>query len=119
MNDGQYTPTQEDSHAELRARQGWSVAAMRDEIDAKDKKIEELNQLLFEGYNHVNTLKENLSEVVNGARSLQRQLNGFQSPVRNALNLLRLVNCGNLDQAKINQAILELEDIDKRRVSHA
>jgi len=79
-----HTPTQADSHAALQQRQGWSVAAMRDEIEA-----------------------------------LQRQLNGFQSHVRNALNLMRLVNCGNLDQAKINQAIVELESIDKRRRDHA
>lgn len=47
--------------------------------------------------------------------ALTRQLNMHQSRVGNALNLLRLVNCGNLDQAKVNMAILQLEDIDKRR----
>lgn len=50
--------------------------------------------------------------------SLKRQLNSFQAPIRNALNLLRLVNCGHVDQAKVNQAISVLEDIDKRKAAN-
>jgi len=94
----QHTPTQTDSHAELRARQGWSVAAIRDEINALKAENEALKKEIYAVRNHWSQYNTS-----------------FFSRVRNALNYLALVNCGNLCQAYINCAVLELKDIDKRR----
>ncbi len=93
----QHTPTQAGSHAELQARQGWSVAAMRDEMDAKDQLINAKDQL-------IDALKAK-------NEALTRQINGFQSRVGNALRLLKNVHCGNTSQALVNHAQLELGDV--------
>ena len=88
MNDGtQHAPDQSDSHEILSTRQGWSVAAMRDEIEAKDRVIDKLT----------------------------RQLALYEICSSNALNLLSVVNCGNADQGKLNFAIEQLKDIKRRR----
>lgn len=107
-----HTPTQQDSHEQLQQRQGWSVAAMRQEIDSQANKIESYQRSMIDAICVIADLQAN-------DEALTRQLNGHQAHVRNALTLLRAVNCGNLDQAKIRQAILELEDIDKRRGANA
>ncbi len=94
----QHTPTQVDSHAELQARQGWSVAAMRDQIDRLTAENEALKKEIYQVRNHWSQYNTS-----------------FFSRVRNALSYLNLVNCGNVDQAKIECAKLELLDIDRRR----
>ena len=102
-----HTPTQADSHAELQARQGWSVAAMREQMDAKDLVIDRQAA-------EIDALKKELYNV----RNHWSQYNtSFFARVRNAINYLALVNCGNLCQAYINCAVLELKDIDRRRNS--
>ena len=100
-----HTPTQADSHEALQARQGWSVASMREEIDALKKELYESRDF-WSRSNH---------DLLEQLQITQRQLNGFQARVRNALNYLELVNCGNVDRAKIECAKLELLDIDRRR----
>lgn len=82
-----HTPTQTDSHEELQARQGWSVAAMREEIDAKGQEIDKL----------------------------KRTLANYEIRSHNALEFLRLVNCGNVDQGKVASAIAELNDIQRSK----
>lgn len=82
-----YPLNEQESHAYLMQRQGWSVAAMRSELDAKDQVIEKQ----------------------------KRQLALYEIKTHNALQFLDLVNCGNTDQAKVQCAIQELNDIFRQR----
>ena len=92
-----YTPTQEDSHAELQARQGWSVAFMRDEINALKEDFLAVEQ----------SRKQWQAE----AERQQRRADGLTTKARNALSLLKNVHCGNVSQALVNHAQLELRDV--------
>lgn len=93
-----HTPTQADSHAELQSRNGLTAAAMRDQIDRLTAENEALKKEIYQVRNHWSQYN-----------------NAFFLRVRNALAYLRLVNTSNVNQAYINCAKLELEDIDKRR----
>lgn len=116
-----HTPTQQDSHAELQAYQGWSVASMREEIDRKEANIQECLERESVYVRKIESLEaenEALKKEIYQVRNHWSQYNNaFFLRVRNALAYLRLVNTSNVDQAYINCAKLELEDIDKRRSS--
>lgn len=140
-----YPLNTDESHEYLQQRQGWSVAAMREQIDSQQAEIEsQKEQILWlkievEGLSMSSTrqkikrliaanedLKKELYEsrdfwaksnhdLLEQLQIEQRRANSYQAPVRNALTLLRDVNCGNVDDAKISMARLVLEDADKKR----
>lgn len=125
-----HTPTQADSHAELQSRNGLTVAAMRDEIEKKDNKIKAFHDSLAQFIVITSKLEAENDRLTAENEALKKELyqvrnhwsqynNAFFLRVRNALAYLRLVNTSNVNQAYINCAKLELEDIDKRRGANA
>lgn len=87
----EYPLNEQESHEYLQQRQGWSVAAMRSEMDAMHQVIEKQ----------------------------KRQLALYEICFSNALNCLLVVNCANEDQAKVNFAIEQLKDIKRVRASNS
>jgi hypothetical protein len=92
-----YTPTQADSHAELQARNGWSVAAMRDEINALKEELLSVEQ--------------SRSQWQAEAEKQRRRADRVTTRAGNALRLLKYVHCGNTSQALVNHAQTELGDV--------
>lgn len=71
MIEGIHTPTQEDSHAELQARNGWTVAAMRREIDERDGKI--------------NAFHDSLAQFIVITANLERENENLKQTLYNSL----------------------------------
>jgi len=92
-----HTPTQADSHGLLQQRQGWSVAAMREEINALKEELLAVEQ--------------SRQQWQAEAEKQKRRADRVTTRAGNALRLLKNVHCGNTSQALVNHAQIELGDV--------
>jgi len=110
-----HTPDQSDSHAELQARQGWSVASMRQEI-------EQLKETLYNSRQFWSEQNQTLSDKLNESRRQNRELKqaldakerllgDYRVRHGNDLEFLQYVSCGNISEGFLRSGISELKSV--------